>query len=249
MKDARGPVTSAGMTDIWAGVRERVLALRSTPEVMDQVFGAVWLDGGHRFELAPPLTEAELARAEERLNVTFPADYRSFLLEVGASGAGPDYGVFPLSAQLTGERGAAPDGMPRLARPFRPGPVQELLDDHEENEPRREAYADDETFWRSWHAWDARWDELDAELTWGSLTVSHQGCGYYSLLVVTGEERGLMWEDVRAIGEGLVRMRRRGADRLTFAEWYLGWLDWAEPRIKAAQRAAAGRPGDVSGAA
>ncbi|MGK5640785.1 hypothetical protein ACSNOK_21095 [Streptomyces sp. URMC 126] len=60
------------------------------------------------------------------------------------------------------------------------------------------------------------------------------------MLVVTGEERGLMWEDGRAVGEGLVPMRRRGAERLTFAEWYLGRLDWAEPKIKAAMGADAG---------
>ncbi|MBZ4318230.1 SMI1/KNR4 family protein [Streptomyces huiliensis] len=238
------------MTDIWAGVRERVLALRTTPEVMDRVFGAVWLDGGHRFELAPPLTEAELARAEERLNVALPADYRSFLLEVAASGAGPEYGVMPLSPLLTGPRAGETSGV--TSRPFRPGAVQELLDEHEENEPRRAAYPDDETYARDRAAWDARWDALDAELTWGTLRLGHQGCGYYSLLVVTGEERGLMWEDVRAVGEGLVPLQRRGAERLTFAEWYLGWLDWAEPRIRAAMGTTSPSDGartDVSGGA
>lgn len=81
----------------WSGVRERVLALREAPNAA-QVFGA----RGHRFELLPPLSEVEVAEAEQEFGVGLPADYRSFLLEVGAGGAGPHYGLYPLQRDERG---------------------------------------------------------------------------------------------------------------------------------------------------
>ncbi|WP_328956061.1 SMI1/KNR4 family protein [Kitasatospora purpeofusca] len=79
----------------WSGVREQVLALRDAP-FAGEVFGARWQGFGHDFLVEPPLSETELAEAEEELGVSLPPDYRTFLLEVGAGGAGPFYGVFPL---------------------------------------------------------------------------------------------------------------------------------------------------------
>lgn len=212
------------MTTIWTGVRERVLALRTAPE-MSEVFGAVWLDDhGHRFELLPPLTQAELEETEEELGVRLPEEYRGFLLEVGAGGAGPDYGVFPLRPGAEGNRARAS----RLAEPFRPDEVEALFDEHQENEPARDGFASDEEFVAAYRAWDDHDDELREEIFAGTLHLSSQGCAYYSVLAVTGPEAGTMWDDIRALGELVAPQRRAGAERLTFAEWYLGWLAFAE---------------------
>ncbi|MFD8997881.1 SMI1/KNR4 family protein [Streptomyces abikoensis] len=56
----------------------------------------------HRFELLPPLTQAELEEAECQTGVRLPEEYRTFLLEAGAGGAGPDYGSSPLRPGTTG---------------------------------------------------------------------------------------------------------------------------------------------------
>ncbi|WP_432586997.1 SMI1/KNR4 family protein [Streptomyces sp. HD1123-B1] len=214
------------MSGTWTGVRERVLALREAPGA-SKVFGASWGTSGHGFELRPPLTEAELLAAEGVWGVTLPEEYRGFLLEVGAGGAGPDYGLFPLRTPDT-EKAAAASG--QLRRTFRPAAVMELLDAHEEAEPRRDAHPDDETFRAAHHVWDQRDDELRDQLTEGALYISSQGCAYYTLLAVTGPERGTVWDDVQAVGEGVQPIRRPGSERLTFAEWYLGWLAAAERR-------------------
>ena len=58
----------------------------------NKVFGAY----GHGFDFEDPLSQEELDAAEAQFRVELPQEYRSFLLQVGAGGAGPHYGIFPL---------------------------------------------------------------------------------------------------------------------------------------------------------
>ncbi|MEU6821776.1 SMI1/KNR4 family protein [Streptomyces atriruber] len=239
------------MGEVWAGVRERVLALREAPN-RRAVFGAYFMESGHRFELRPVLTEEQVDAVERRRGVTFPAEYRSFLMEVGAGGAGPDYGVFTveppepesesesesepvpeaeLDPGVTSASGAAASE-PDRALPFRPERTAEW-EEHQAAEPQWSAYGDSdedgERFRAAYAAWDKRDDELLESLTEGALYVSEQGCAYYTLLVLTGPERGTMWQDVRAAAEGVIPFAFLGStDRVTFAEWYVHWLTRAE---------------------
>ncbi|MDI3406154.1 SMI1/KNR4 family protein [Streptomyces cavernicola] len=239
------------MNSIWTGVRERVLALREAP-YWQEVFGAKFLDSGHRFELMPVLDEAQVAQGERELGVRLPEEYRTFLLEVGAGGAGPDYGLFPFArpgtdrvpdaAEADAEGAADAEGsLPAAALPFRPERTQEL-NAHYELEPRAADYGasqeEQDRFWREYAQWDQRWDELEDNLTDGTLCISEQGCAYYTVLALTGDERGTMWDDVRAVGEGVLPVRTWGESeaRVTYADWYLKWLAnaerqaWEKPR-------------------
>ncbi|MFI9616625.1 SMI1/KNR4 family protein [Streptomyces sp. NPDC052023] len=213
------------MAGTWAGVRERVLALRKAPR-WRAVFGADFQGHGHNFELLPVLTEEQLRAVERRLGTELPEEYRTFLLEVGAGGTGPDYGLFPMKPVGPGARPATG----RCALPFRPE-LTAQLDEHECAEPQRADHPDDGAFAAVYAPWEARHEELYDALTEGTLCISSQGCAYYSLLVVTGPQRGTMWDDVRAVGEGVVPVERGGKTRhVSFAEWYLDWLDDAECR-------------------
>ncbi|MEU9832168.1 SMI1/KNR4 family protein [Streptosporangium sp. NPDC048047] len=233
------------MTTMWAGVRERVLALRAAPGAR-RVFGAFFKGHGHGFELSPPLTGAEVAEIETALGTSLPGEYRGFLMEVGAGGAGPDYGLFP-PALPPEENRAALAG--RLRRPFRPDHAQRALDEYDEREPSRDAYPDEEGYRRAFGAWDDEFDELDEALVAGTLCVSDRGCGYHTLLVVTGPERGTVWEDVRAVGMGVVPLGDGDGGRMTFAEWYLEWLSHAERRAAEKPQGAAGEePESAAGA-
>src|SRR5262249_10052106 len=51
----------------------------------------------HRYRLGPVLSEAELAAFERDNAIRLPEDYRRFLSTVGNGGAGPYYGLEPLS--------------------------------------------------------------------------------------------------------------------------------------------------------
>ncbi|WP_055568847.1 SMI1/KNR4 family protein [Streptomyces atriruber] len=215
-----------------------MLALREAPN-RRAVFGAYFKEYGHRFELRPVLTEEQVDAVERRRGVTFPAEYRSFLMEVGAGGAGPDYGVFTVEppevevepdSGVTSEPGATSET--GRALPFRPERTAEW-EEHRAAEPQRSAYGDSdedgERFREAYAAWDKRDDELLESLTEGALYVSEQGCGYYTLLALTGPERGTMWQDVRAAAEGVIPFAFLGStDRVTFAEWYVHWLTRAE---------------------
>jgi hypothetical protein len=49
----------------------------------------------HEYALAPPLDEAAVCSLEQQLGVGLPDAYRWFLRNLGASGAGPYYGIVP----------------------------------------------------------------------------------------------------------------------------------------------------------
>jgi len=74
----------------------------------------------HRYSLGPTLSESELAAFEFANRIRLPNDYRRFLAMVGNAGAGPFYGLAPLSA----------DGRD-LSRPFPVATVMDALADED----------------------------------------------------------------------------------------------------------------------
>ncbi|MDQ0988900.1 hypothetical protein [Streptomyces sp. V3I7] len=81
----------------------------------------------HRYELAPTLPEAEIRTFEHTHGIELPAEYRSFVAEVGNGPAGPCHGLMPLTAarpeadeEWAVDEEWAEDRQPgRLAEPFR----------------------------------------------------------------------------------------------------------------------------------
>jgi tetratricopeptide (TPR) repeat protein len=88
-------------------IAEMVDVLR-THDTGLSVFGAVQ----HEWRCEDPASEAELSAFEERAAVKLPADYRTFVEERWASGAGPYYGLAPL-----------PEPTPEHGEPFDPNLV------------------------------------------------------------------------------------------------------------------------------
>jgi hypothetical protein len=212
----------------WAGVRERVLRLAGHSGRMS-VFGA----RGHEFRLGPVMREDRVRALEAALGTGLPAAYRGFLRQVGAGGAGPDYGLLtPVEADGDWQwraEGLAYSGLPVRAeyagRPFLAESRQHELDALEEAEPERAAFADPEEFRRAYADWDRRYETLYTAQTEGAVFLSEQGCGYSSLLVMTGPHRGTIWHDARPADRGVVPAGTG------FAEWYHAWLTGTERRL------------------
>jgi hypothetical protein len=188
----------------------------------------------HGFVLDPPLdTDAVLAFEREHA-VSLPEGYREFLIHAGNGGAGPYYGMHPLSRWSVDLR--ADDPGPRLTRP---SPLRPDLDPNVDIAGQL----------------GCDWEDL----TDGAISLVSQGCAYASLLIVTGELRGRV---VNIDGDfGAPPYFCRDRDVLA---WYERWLDellWGwdgswfgyglpgtEPDLIEVLRTARSRPADRSDA-
>ncbi|GGU95268.1 hypothetical protein GCM10010502_56330 [Kitasatospora aureofaciens] len=116
----------------------------------------------HGFYLGPPLTERQVSAFEAQHGVRLPAAYRRFLTEVGHDGAGPHYGLLPLTDWNVD--GSTATG--HLARPF---PVEPAV--------------------RVGQDWWQRLGRPRPPFS-GTMAITSQGCSYLTALVVTGPARG-----------------------------------------------------------
>lgn len=158
----------------------------------------------HRYLLNPPLTESAVTAFETRYGISLPEDYRAFVLEVGDGGAGPFYGIFRLDRSDLGPRRDDEDLLPGfLAGSF----------------PHERPWSED------YDSPEGEQEYVDPAHIRGSLNLSHQGCGYMVRLVLSGPQRGTLWEDGRCSDMGITPFAPG------FATWFLRWLnDPAKPR-------------------
>jgi hypothetical protein len=195
----------------WDGVRDRLAWLAKRRDACS-VFGA----SAHGFRLAPALSEREVEGIEEQFGAPLPEPYRSFLVEVGAGGAGPGYGLLGFGRSGRSWEFAAGD---------RRGDSVDLRAEF----PHRELFHHAE--WpdftkipqERWSEESRSLDARDDADTYGTLPLCHQGCGHYDLLVVTGPDRGALWFDGEA-SDGGIGPHADSRGRMTFDRWYLGWL-------------------------
>lgn len=151
----------------------------------------------HRFELAAPATEDEVAAFEAARRVRLPEDYRAFLLHAGNGGAGPFYGLLPL-AKWDDARYEPIDDLDQ------PCPL------HPETLPPGDDWLE--------VLLPGEDEAMDRALR-GTLSLDTQGCTYYSQLVVTGPARG------RVVYVDLDAQRPYFPENTGFLDWYERWLD------------------------
>ncbi|GIF96531.1 SMI1/KNR4 family protein [Catellatospora citrea] len=214
----------------WTGVRERVESLRARPG-HERLFGAE----SHGFTLAPALGPDDLADLEARLGVELPDDYRRFLTEVGAGGAGPFCGVNTIRRadrgwQWHGECAELTD-VTRLGQPFLVDrPYGDLLAALDEQEPQEADFVDPAAFDDAAGRWrDQMWEIVDRpEFSAGAICLVHEGCNRRYWLVVSGSARGTVWYDGSCDWADMIVEENEQGLPASFGEWYLGWLDDTE---------------------
>lgn len=169
-----------------------------------------------------PLTEAELAMAEQELGVSFPAAYRAHLQE-----AKPAKRVFPPRRTERGWDWDAGRGTPAelLALPFpHPDSYVSATAELDAREPLLEEFADERAYADAWQAWDQEYEVFQDHKTAGAVVLQEHGCGFYTLLAVTGPLAGTVWWDGRATCDLIVPLSldHAGSARpATFSEWLL----------------------------
>lgn len=210
-------------------VIRRGLATLAASDGERRVFGS----GSHSYKLNPPLSEEVVMQFERQWRCELPEEYRCFLRELGDGGAGPYYGVFPLGrAHLGSELVSFADWGFDLSKPF---PHTEAWNDDwlmDEGAPQREDFSNEDDYeaaleeWRESEAAQAAEDAyFDAYGTGtGSIPLCHRGCGFRDWLIVSGPERGNVWYDMAPDRLGVEPIATQGRSRVTFAEWYLEWL-------------------------
>lgn len=150
----------------------------------------------HKYLLNEPLTKEQISFFEEKYEVKLPAEYRTFIKEVGDGGAGPGYGLFPLF-----ENESAHEHI-NLKNEFL------FLEDYDSDTyfeeqvtckcsdcskcPNKEVCLEYE-------------DEMGrVRYQGGSLAICFEGCTFYRRLIMNGERCGEVWAE--SVGEGLKRV-------------------------------------------
>jgi hypothetical protein len=150
-------------------------------------------------KLNPSLAPETVLAFENRHRISLPEEYREFILHIGDGGAGPPfYGLLPLghTTKVDVPHWFASGYADYLAQPF---PLTKYW--MWEDEPITPAV-----------------EAAIETLRYGNLCLGHDGCGMFWLLIVSGPERGQIW-NLTDVGI------TPPAPRCTFFQWYEYWLD------------------------
>jgi hypothetical protein len=168
---------------MWEEHLQRVKELASL-DTNRQVFASFQ----HRYHFGMKLWDAAIAPYEQRLGITIPDEYRSFLIECGDGGPGPYYGIYTL------ERALGEDRPELISKPFELEKDFDLYREqagelsHPEHERRRNENP----------AYRAQCDEIAnrffaPETRSGTIAICEYGCGGFFRLVVSGDQYGRIW--------------------------------------------------------
>ncbi|WP_334075042.1 SMI1/KNR4 family protein [Paenibacillus sp. A14] len=156
------------------------------------------------------LSESQVEEFEAAAGTTLPQDYRDFLIHIGDGAAKKRQ--FPLSLSH------AKDCMEYclqekteldyMSRPFSADSCNKAF--HEDYEDWDSDMDDD--------AADEHYNRLYSKALQGTITLHHDGCGYYIVMIVSGELAGQLYYIDTCHGQGIHKVSD------SFSEYYLKWL-------------------------
>lgn len=189
------------------------------------IFGA----DTHDYILSPVLTIEEVIQFEQDNEITLPQEYTAFITQIGNGGAGPFYGLRALDQASINEEEMMVTGhstSASLQAPFPHTSSWNPLDAlHQIDDKIEEAYdSGNEELEELLHE-----DRLELisgkEHEYGRLNLCEYGCGITLFLVITGEQKGIMWTDDRIHDGGLYpSIELENIEPLSFLDWYEQWL-------------------------
>ena len=170
-----------------------------------KIFGAE----SHKYIFNDKISEEELFLFEENHKIKLPEDYRKFLTYFGNGGCGPNSGIFKLE-----------NGIYDIPLNKKQSEIITL-----KNKFRFK------TFWNleeiskdNYDVWEDEYDKI--KYADGMLRIGHLGCGMYSNLIVTGNQKGTIWIDSRTNEGGIYPVNYYNKTlKNDFFSWYLNWLE------------------------
>ncbi|MFQ6147206.1 SMI1/KNR4 family protein [Streptomyces seoulensis] len=164
-----------------------------------------------------PLSHAEVHDAERELGVVFPGEYREYLLRRNGEGR---VNRLRRGTDGWGWWGDSRTDLALLGTDFpHPDSYRDDEDRLDAREPQREDFADEDAYGTAWQRWDDECGVLQDRKTAGAVHIQENGCGFATLLVLTGPHRGEMWFDARATCDLILPMRL-GREPVSFAQWF-----------------------------
>ncbi|MEU9609532.1 SMI1/KNR4 family protein [Streptomyces sp. NPDC048057] len=162
------------------------------------------------------LAEEEVRAAEQEHGVTFPAEYRAYLLHPHPPG--------PVNAlERTDGRWRWDDadktryGLLDIDFPH-PDSYRQTLAEQAEREPAETDFPSADDHREAVERWKAEAEPFEHRRTAGAVVLRDEGYGLATLLVVTGAHRGTMWLDARGIGGAVLPLERDGGS-VGFERW------------------------------
>ncbi|MGW0667159.1 SMI1/KNR4 family protein [Streptomyces sp. NPDC002746] len=165
---------------------------------------------------ASPLSEAEIREAEAELGIAFPEQYREYLLRQSTGGA---VNRLRRSAAGWGWHGDSSTNYGLLTTDFpHPDSYCAYEDELDARRPPAEAFPDHDAYQAAWKQWDAEYEVFQERKTSGAVFIQDNGCGFSTLLVVTGPHRGSVWFDGRATCDRILPLNLDGRP-VSFTDW------------------------------
>ncbi|MEV5506182.1 SMI1/KNR4 family protein [Streptomyces orinoci] len=163
-----------------------------------------------------PLSEAEIREAEAELGITFPDQYREYLLRQSAGGT---VNRLRRTAAGWGWCGDTTTNYALLTSAFPdPDSYRAYEEELDAREPLKENFPDHDTYQEAWKQWDAEYEVFQERRTSGAVFIQENGCGFSTLLIVTGPHRGTMWFDGRATCDRILPLNL-GGQPVSFGDW------------------------------
>ena len=166
--------------------------------------------GKYSLEKNPPIAIDEVIEIENQYDIKFPAEYRAFITTIANGG----FGLLSLQNSLLYWDGVEQEKKPNkdfLEIPFPHTFAYNPLDDPYILELGEKCDRGEIT--------DKEFRKICNYLTAGTITISLEGCGYSSFMVITGETRGQVWFNADGGSGGYIPLN------LSFLDWYEEWLD------------------------
>ncbi|MER5895510.1 SMI1/KNR4 family protein [Streptomyces sp. NPDC001876] len=165
---------------------------------------------------AVPLSEAEICEAEVELGIAFPDQYREYLLRQDAGGA---VNRLCRSATGWGWHGDSDTNYDLLTTAFpHPDSYRAYEDELVAREPLTEDFPNPNAYQAACEQWNAEYEVFQERKTSGAVFIQDNGCGFSTLLVVTGPHHGSLWFDGRATCDQILPLNLDDQP-VSFTDW------------------------------